>query len=164
MQLEDLKKLAISFGLTAENLDFNNPRRLIRAIEKIQEGTSATKNKPNFESLLLAIDIPREELYQRIDKRVDMRFEKQGMLEEVKNLISHGVDPNWLKSLGLEYKFITLHLEGEYSFDQMAQELKWKTHAYARRQLVWLRKQAGLIWIKDKQEAADLVDKFLKVL
>lgn len=164
MSLEKLQDLISKLKIDTKTLDLHNPRRLIRAIEKHQEGIITNKQKPRFESLLLAIDLPREELYERIDKRVDIRFAKQGMLEEVKNLIARGVNPVWLKSLGLEYKFITQYLEGEFGFEEMAQELKWKTHGYARRQLTWLRKQSELIWIKDKKETIDLVDKFLKVL
>ncbi len=162
MTLANLQAIYSKLPTPDSKLDINNPRRLIRAIEKAQEGTQVTKRKPGFESLLLAIDLPREEIYSRIDKRVDIRFSKQGMLEEVQNLIKDGVDPEWLKSLGLEYRFITMHLLGELGRKEMVQELKWKTHGYARRQLTWLRKQPGLIWIKNKSQAKRLVANLLK--
>jgi tRNA dimethylallyltransferase len=183
MSLETLQKVITDKQIDISNLDLKNPRRLIRAIEKKQEGIEVQKNKPDFECLLLAIDLPREKLYQRIDKRVDDRFEKQGMLEEVAQLLNLEVSPEWLANLGLEYRIISTYLTQNFqfpmtnlklitndqiykseSFKNMAQELKWKTHGYARRQLTWLRKQAGLIWIKNKKEASNLIDKFIKVL
>jgi len=180
MTVEQLNELMEKLKIPIENLDLKNPRRLIRAIEKHQEGIKTTKRKPNFERLLLAIDLYRDELYKRIDKRVDVRFTKQGMLEEVAGLLNSGVSEEWLRSLGLEYKIISEYLTQNFEFpmtndqpisndqifksepfQQMTQELKWKTHGYARRQLTWLSKQPNLIWIKDKDQAHKLVEKFL---
>lgn len=191
MSIEQLQSLASKLKINTANLDIKNPRRLIRAIEKAQEGIETIKNKPDFKSLILAIDLDREELYQRIDKRVDQRFLAEGMLEEVAGLLSTGISQQWLGSLGLEYRIISEYLTGhpelisgsqktkipkqvrddvstsvrdDKTFQEMIQELKWKTHAYARRQLTWLRKQEDLQWIKNAVEAEDLVAEFIKVL
>lgn len=180
MTLEKLQKLIKKLKIDSEKLDIQNPRRLIRAIEKTQEGISTTKQKPNFESLILAIDLPREELYSRIDKRVDVRFAKQRMLEEVVGLLSSGVSHQWLESLGLEYRIISDYLTQNFQvpiskfqsnhksqvlnskeFKEMAQELKWKTHGYARRQLTWLRKQQDLILIKSSSDAIKRITTWL---
>ena len=178
--IEELHELIKKLKINSENLDMQNPRRLIRAIEKAQEGIETTKVKPNFESLILAIDLDREILYERIDKRVDVRFATQGMLEEVEGLLESGVSKDWLGSLGLEYKIISEYLTQNSKlliknfesisndqifkseeFREMAQELKFKTHGYARRQLTWLRKQDNLIWINGPKQASALVEKFL---
>ena len=87
-------------------VDQKNPRRLIRAIEKAQSGERTTKVKPDFEVLQIGLDLPREELHKRIDRRVDERF-KEGMLDEVVSLIKSDVSSEWLQSLGLEYRIIT---------------------------------------------------------
>jgi tRNA dimethylallyltransferase len=103
-QLNDILR-----GIDPEKLktiDKRNPHRLIRAIERAQTGMKPIKIKPNFEVLQIGVTWPREELYKRIDKRVDERFEV-GMLEEVEGLIDAGVDPDWLIKLGLEYRTIT---------------------------------------------------------
>jgi tRNA dimethylallyltransferase len=103
---------------TYENIDINNPYRLIRAIERAQSGERAIKIKPDFEVLQIALDLPREELHSRIDKRVDERFE-QGMLEEVVDLINKGVDPEWLVGLGLEYREITNFIINQNNNDEI---------------------------------------------
>jgi len=161
MPIGKLREIYHRLSTTDLKLDLNNPRRLIRAIEKAQSGETTSKQKPNFENLILAIDVPRKKLYQKIDQRVDIRFEKKNMLSEVKNLLKSGVSAEWLESLGLEYKFITKYLHKELDWDEMVQELKWKSHAYARRQLTWLRKQHGLIWIDDYSQVEKHIIKFL---
>lgn len=146
-----------------EKVDHKNRHRLIRAIELAQEGLKPTKSKPDFEVLQLGIEVPRKELHERIDRRVDERF-KQGMLEEVIGLLRSGVNADWLLGLGLEYKIITEYLTelriknyelwGEKlqkkhdfkfiihdsEFQAMAQRLKFKIHQFARRQLTWFRR------------------------
>jgi tRNA dimethylallyltransferase len=147
-----------------EKIDKNNPRRLIRAIEIAQEGDEPTKKKPNFESLQIGINLKREELYKKIDKRVDERF-RQGMLEEVQGLVGGGINKKWLLSLGLEYKIIGNYVLSEdkdkNSFEKMKQELKYKIHQYARRQLIWFRRFPEIKWVQSKEEAEKLAREFL---
>jgi tRNA dimethylallyltransferase len=190
LQAIAIKLLANSYQLKA--LDLNNPRRLIRFIERAQSGEYPTKKKPPYQFLQIAPDFPREELYQRIDKRVDERF-KEGMLNEVANLINNGVDVNWLISLGLEYRLMTSYLvkseirnpnvetnpkheyrnpkkltanssklEASGAFLKMKQELKYKIHDFARRQLTWFRRFPKIKWVNNYKEAEKLVGKFLK--
>jgi len=143
-------------------LDMNNSHRIIRAIEKVQSGEIANKKKPDFQALQIAIDLPRDVLYDRIDQRVEERFE-QGMLEEVKSLIASGVDKKWLLGLGLEYRIIGRYVLGEssQSFDKMKQELKYKIHAFARRQLTWFRRFPEIVWCNDLKSAEKEIKKFL---
>jgi tRNA dimethylallyltransferase len=128
-----------------KKIDTKNPRRLIRAIEiALLSSRSYTKQKekPPYNVLILGIDLPRKELYQKIDQRVDERM-NEGMLEEVEGLIKKGVSKKWLKSLGLEYRFLTQYLEGERSeenLEKTLQKLKFAIHAFARRQLTWFRR------------------------
>jgi len=147
-----------------EKIDKNNPRRLIRAIEIAQEGDEPTKKKPNFEALQIGINLKREELYKKIDKRVDERF-RQGMLEEVQGLVGSGINKKWLLSLGLEYKIIGNYVLSEdkdkNSFEKMKQELKYKIHQYARRQLIWFRRFPEIKWVQSKEEAEKLAREFL---
>lgn len=95
----------------SESIDKKNRHRLIRAIEMAQEGLKPTKKKPDFEVLQIAIDVQRDILHARIDKRVDERF-GQGMGQEVSGLLRDGVNPQWLLGLGLEYRVITEYLLG----------------------------------------------------
>jgi tRNA dimethylallyltransferase len=95
----------------AQKIDQNNRARLVRAVEIV-----TITNKPiekfeykirdGWDVQIFVLDIPRKELYQRIDLRVDDRI-KEGMIEEVEGLIESGVSVEWLMSLGLEYRWIT---------------------------------------------------------
>ncbi|MFA7253773.1 MAG: tRNA dimethylallyltransferase [Patescibacteria group bacterium] len=117
--LKDLDPVAF------ETVDKRNSRRLIRAIELAQEGLRPVKIKPDFEVLQIAIDLPRRELHERIDRRVDERFE-QGMLREVIGLLKRGVDPEWLVGLGLEYREITEYLTSKNQEPRTNQILNYK--------------------------------------
>ena len=94
-----------------EKVDKKNKHRLIRSIELAQEGVKPIKIKPDFEVLQIGIDVPRNILHERIDKRVDERFD-QGMGQEVLGLLSKKVSPQWLLGLGLEYRVIAEYLLG----------------------------------------------------
>jgi len=171
--LNELQDIYEKLPATNSKLDLQNPRRVIRAIEIAQEGTIILKKKPEYQILQIGITLPREILYEKIDKRVDGRF-KEGMLEEVDGLLKSGVSSNWLHKLGLEYRLISEFLIKNNQADineeifktnnfmEMAQNLKWKIHAFARRQLTWFRRFPDIKWIKEKQEADYLVDNFLK--
>lgn len=119
------------------------------------------KNPPKYQVLQIGIKIPRDELHRRIDLRVDQRV-KEGMVEEVKGLLDSGVNPQWLISLGLEYKLLTEHLIGKiFDLDEALQELKYATHAFARRQETWFNHHGDVKWISNQGEAVKLVNKFI---
>ena len=168
--------------------DKKNPHRLIRAIERVREEVTMAKEKPDFEVLQIGLEWPREILNQRIDKRVDDRFE-QGMLGEVVNLIDSGVDSDWLLKLGLEYRIIgnfviskslpevaTSLQAGEFlnpnkisnskiqstrEYQKMAEELKTKSHQYAKRQMTWWRRFPEIVWLINYRDIEKKVGKFL---
>lgn len=179
--LQQLRKIYDRLLTTDNKLDLNNPHRLIRAIEKAQRGLEPTKSKPNFEILQIGITLPRAKLYEKIDRRVDERFAKEKMLEEVAGLLNRGVSIDWLTKLGLEYRIISTYLLDNFKFQspnfksisndkvknmteykQMAQELKNKSHAYARRQLTWFGRFPEIKWVKNSRETELLVRNFLK--
>lgn len=107
--------------------------------------------------------MPRSALYEAIDNRVDRRME--GMIEEVRGLLSSGIEPQWLINLGLEYRFLTRYLletsQSTSDFDEMTQKLKYAIHDFARRQLVWYRRDRSLQWIHGYDDAARAIEKFL---
>ncbi len=159
LTLKDLQKIVQNLNIDVTNIDQKNPRRLIRAIEKFQNQENPTKIKPDFESILIAPKHTREKLYDRIDKRLDQRFE-EGMLQETEDLIKNGVDSKWLITLGLDYKIMTKHLIEKSNFEDMVKDLKVKEHQYAKRQLTWW-KRFDVKWIDDYKEVTRLVSKFL---
>ena len=166
-----------------EAIDHKNQHRLIRAIELAQEGLRPVKVKPDFEVLEIGLDIPRNELHERIDRRVDERF-KTGMLEEVVGLLNAGVSPEWLLGLGLEYRDITNYviesgiwnlesglnkklLDSEFKilnsgFQTMVQRLKYRIHQFARRQMTWFRRFPEINWLSDYDEMKRFVKIFLE--
>lgn len=86
----------------------------------------------------IATLVSREERRARIDRRLDERL-NEGMLIEVKNLLDSGIVPEDLIYYGLEYKFLTLYIQGEYTVEQMHERLRFAIHQFAKRQMTWLR-------------------------
>lgn len=159
--LEELQSIYSNLLSRISNIDTNNSHRLIRAIERYQSGEEMTKKKPDFEVLQIAIYRPREELYERIDKLVDLWFEN-GFMEEVQGLLDSDVDPKWLEKIGLEYRILTKYIiDKSNDFEDMKQKMKFAIHAYARRQLTWFRRFPEIIWCKDLKSAEKEIKKFL---
>lgn len=133
-ELEEVNPKALA------SLDTRNRRYLERAVEKTRLGwRESRQGERSYDALILLTDWPREELYKRIDERVDQRM-TAGMLEEVRGLLARGVSAAWLRNLGLEYRYLTDYLEGRYSsLEEMVTRLKFAIHHFARRQLTWWR-------------------------
>jgi tRNA dimethylallyltransferase len=149
-------------------IDRDNPRRVIRALEVcLVSGRPFSEQRarhdPLYACLLLGINWPRAVLYQRIDQRVDERM-KQGMIQEVRDLLAQGVSHERLEDLGLEYRFISRLLRGEFASEaEMTQRLKYAIHDFTRRQLSWFRRDPRIVWINghDVGRAKMLVEGFL---
>ncbi len=168
--LKELQRICLRLKTDDLQLDFNNPHRVIRAIERAQSGEIVKKKKPDFEVLQIAVDLPREILYRRIDQRVENWFE-EGFITEVQELLNFGVDPKWLEKIGLEYRILAEFLlknqrtEGginKIEFEEMKARMKFAIHAYARRQLTWFRRFPEIVWCKNLQSARKEIKKFLK--
>jgi len=174
---KDLQKILGKLDLESFNkIDQNNPHRLIRAIERVQEGIEISKIAVPYDFLQIGINLPREKLYKRIDKRVGSRFE-EGMLEEVRGLLDSGINPKWLHKLGLEYRIISEYLLSNSKipvlssksisnvktdeFQEMSQLLKYRIHAFARRQLTWFRRFSQIRWISNYDEVEKVAENFL---
>ena len=145
----------------AKTIDKNNPRRLIRAIEIAQAKSIKRKTeKMNFKTLKIGLSLPRQKLYEKIDKRVDLRF-KKGMINEVRKLKKQGLTWKRLDSFGLEYRYIARYLQGKLTRDEMIQRLKYAIHDFTRRQLTWFRKDKSIHWIKNQKQAEKLVSRIV---
>jgi len=166
-ELEKLSTGMLRERLTAINpnsniAQTNNRRHLIRALERATLGQEPQKQPSPYNWLLIGCERPRAELYQRIDQRVDDRM-KQGMLAEVEGLIKQGVSADWLRSLGLEYRYLTDYIEGKYpTLDEALQKLKYASHHFARRQLIWWRRRTDIHWVTTTDQAIGLVRSFSK--
>lgn len=135
----------------AENIDKNNPARLIRAIEiakklgevpVVNDGPNALYKKYNVK--VIYIDLPDEKLFKRVLKRINERI-KAGMITEVQNLhTKHKVSWKRLEDLGLECRYISLFLQNKLSEQEMREKLFQETKHYIKRQRTWFKK-----YIKD---------------
>ena len=170
--LDDLlRELAALDPASAATIDRQNPRRIIRALEVcLMTGRPFSEQRgmarPLYRCLQLAIDWPRPELYARIDRRVDERM-SEGMLAEVSGLLAQGVSHERLDAFGLEYRFISRFLRGEFASEaEMVQRLKFAIHDFTRRQLTWFRKDQRIIWLDGHHldTAADVVRNFLELV
>ena len=161
---------------TAERTDPKNPRRVIRALEVHLSGatnaskksTRATETQP---SLVIGLTTCREELYRRIDDRVD-RMMDQGFLNEVERLIQEGYSPDLPSMSGAGYKELAAHLKGELSLEDAVQRIKVRTHNIARHQYAWFRlKDPRIQWLDTNgqeaeaalQIAEDFLDRHAKI-
>ena len=125
----------------------NNVKRLLRALE-IAEISGKTKSEcaeripnPAYDIGLFIIDPPREQLYKNIDARVDKMFEC-GIVNEVKKLISDGVDRSAQSMQAIGYKEFKPYFEGSASLEDVKEAIKRNTRRYAKRQITWFKRYA----------------------
>ena len=145
--------------------DRKNPRRIIRALEvflttKKSLYEQQKKAKPKFEVLEIGIKTNREDLYKKIDQRVDLMI-TQGLISEVKNLNDKGYPWNLESMSGIGYKQIGMFLRGEISKEEAINLIKRDTRHYSKRQETWFKRDQRIKWIEKKSEAKKLVKNFL---
>ena len=136
-----------------EKISPNDKKRIIRVLE-IYHKTGKTKTEQEIESRkkdvkynyhVFAIDMERQILYDRINKRVDIMVE-QGLIEEVKEIVrKYEKFPTAMQGLG--YKEVVEYLEGKTTKEEMIEKIKQETRHYAKRQLTWFRKNKETIWL-----------------
>lgn len=143
--LNELRVRLSSYGPLHNTTDLDSAQRTIRAIEIAEyireqkaSGIDYTEYPP-IDSLILCLDLPREERRSRITLRLRDRLEHQDMIGEVKGLLASGIPAEDLIYYGLEYKFVTRYLLGELSYDEMFISLETAIHQFAKRQMTWFR-------------------------
>ena len=131
----------------AQLIDKNDRKKLIRAIEIVKttgKPIQRRKNNPEYEIEWIGLNYPRDMLYDRINRRVDLMFEA-GLIDETKNLLQkHGRIPNLLYTIG--YQEVIQYLDGLLTLDEAVDKLKQNTRRYAKRQLTWFRKNPAINW------------------
>jgi len=153
----------------ASKIDPHNVRRVIRALEVIQAtgipfSRLQKRQPPPFPTLLIGLTTNREDLYRRIDDRVDQMM-KQGLMEEVKSLLERGYSPSLPSMSSMGYKQVGKYLRGELGLSAAIEETKFETHRFARHQYAWFRLQDRRIyWFDISRDIEDptkqLVDSF----
>jgi tRNA dimethylallyltransferase len=156
-----LKRLDASY---ASRISSNNRRYIMRALEVIEKtGETFTQQQkfgpPQFEWLQIGIQSPREQLYQRIDQRIGQMVAR-GLLEETSRLAKRcGWQAQVMNSLG--YKQLNDYFSGKASLAEALTRVKYDTRHYARRQLIWLRRDKRIKWVKTEGQARLLITNFL---
>src|SRR5690606_36595377 len=154
----------------ASNIDIHNKRKIIRAIEvaQFESATPIDKNKQSEHSVrynlvLIGLTMNRDVLYQKIDARVDKMVD-QGLIEETQRLLEN-YDPSMPSMTGIGYAEIAEYLNGRMSKVEAVQKMKWRIHAYVRRQYTWFNKQkVHWVSIENKEwqnEIDSLVQKYM---
>ena len=150
-----LEKLRLVDPELAGRIHPNNLVRIIRALE-VHRLTGVTLSHyqqdhgfsaKRYESLQIGIRVERQELYRRIETRVDRMLE-QGLLEEVKHLLASGYGPESKAMRAIGYKEAVAFLSGEYSLEEAAKLIKRDTRRYAKRQLTWFNADPEIIWLE----------------
>ena len=146
-----------------KKISINDKKRIIRVLE-IYHKTGKTKTKQEIESRkkelkynfkVFAIDMDREKLYSRIEKRVDMMVD-EGLIGEVKGILEkYNQFPTAMQGLG--YKETVEYLQNKISKEEMIEKIKGETRKYAKRQLTWFRKNKTTIWLDGEKEPEENV-------
>ena len=148
-----------------EGLDIKNKRRVERAAEKALSGDAGKHpSKKRYDTFLIGVTWPREELYERIRIRLDKRL-SEGMIDEVAALRDNGVSDDFLYRLGLEYRYILMFLRGEFAdYDGFYDKLFMEIRHLAKEQMTWFRKRKDITWVDMKNDpigqCRDLIDRF----
>ena len=145
------------------DIDPRNRNRVMRRLEKLHQGdTQPIRNTPRYDVLTLGVRWDRETLKRRIDERLERRV-NEGMIDEVARLRDSGVSDEFLLQLGLEYRYVTQYLRGEWaSREEMLSELSLAIKRFAKRQVTWFKKDPSVVWLDTEHEPADQATEIIK--
>lgn len=137
--LEDLKHR--NHSVMHNRTDVDTAQRAIRAIEietyNLEHPTD-NRTLPPIDSVIIGVDINRDERRRKITQRLKQRLE-EGMVDEIRQLLDRGIAPENLIYYGLEYKFVTEYVIGKTSYEEMFRQLEIAIHQFAKRQMTWFR-------------------------
>ncbi|HTI71885.1 MAG TPA: tRNA (adenosine(37)-N6)-dimethylallyltransferase MiaA [Candidatus Limnocylindria bacterium] len=156
-----LDELARKDWTTFDEIDLQNPRRIVRAIEVIritgkpfsQQRAAWPERAPALVGRSFGLLREREDLVRRIDRRVEAMF-KAGLIEETKGLLERGLAKNRTAMQAIGYRQVVEYLQGERSRPDTVELIKVRTRQFAKRQLTWFRGQLDLDWIAVGEETA----------
>lgn len=139
--LAELEQILASYKVLHNKTDVDSAQRAIRAIEIEEFYKTEAPDKREYapiNSLIIGVDIDRELRREKISRRLRARLD-EGMVDEVRAILSTGVKPEDLIYYGLEYKFLTLYIIGQLTYDEMVSQLEIAIHQFAKRQMTWFR-------------------------
>lgn len=139
--LPELTAILAGYKQLHNTTDVDTVKRAVRAIEIEEyywEHRVDERSFPQLHSLVIGLEVDREMRRERITRRLRARLD-EGMLDEVRALLDEGIAPDDLIYYGLEYKFLTLYIIGEISYEEMFRQLEIAIHQFAKRQMTWFR-------------------------
>ena len=168
--LDELTEILRGYKQLHNTTDVDTCKRAIRAIE-IEEYYRANnvnvREFPTIKSLTIGLDVSRELRRERISRRLRERLE-QGMVDEVRGILASGVAPEDLIYYGLEYKFLTMYVIGELTYDEMVSQLEIAIHQFAKRQMTYFRgmerRGVSIHWLDAELPTEEKVEQILKLL
>lgn len=153
---------------TADRLHKNNLKRVIRALETLETTGNSTENFTNvniktdaYEPVMVCLNRDREELYDRINRRVDILVD-MGLLDEVKGLMDMGFTADDIAMKGIGYKEIIAYFNGEYDLQTAVELVKRNTRRYAKRQITWFKRYDDMKWFNLTYENLEDIILWLK--
>ena len=177
LSLADLRAILSRYP-RIERVDPSSARKCIRAIEIARHYAqypdqyqayreALRKAKLQKPPLIIGLRLARQEIIRRIDQRLQSRLE-EGMVAEVERLLDEQVPADTLIAYGLEYRFITLYLQGQLSYAEMEEQLATAIHQFAKRQMTWFRgmtrRGLPIHWIDGHQPVTYQCDRVLRLL
>lgn len=168
--LKELTDILATYKKLHNSTDVDTVKRAIRAIE-IEEyylhQNVEERAFPEIHSLIIGVDIDRELRREKISRRLKQRLD-EGMIEEVRALLESGIAPEDLIYYGLEYKYLTLYVTGELTYEEMYHQLEIAIHQFAKRQMTWFRgmERRGFTihWIDATLPMEEKVNKILSLV
>lgn len=168
--LDELTEMLRGYKQLHNTTDVDTCKRAIRAIE-IEEyyrtNEVATREFPEIKSLTIGLDVSRELRRERISRRLRERLE-QGMVDEVRSILDSGVAAEDLIYYGLEYKYLTMYVIGQLTYDEMVNQLEIAIHQFAKRQMTYFRgmerRGVPIHWIDAELPTEDKVKEICQLL
>ena len=168
--LKELSEILSQYKTLHNTTDIDTTNRAIRAIEiemYYAKEKLPQRGFPELKSLIIGVDIERDLRRKKITNRLKERLD-EGMIQEVQHLLDKGLTPDDLIYYGLEYKFVTQHIIGELSFEEMFKQLEIAIHQFAKRQMTWFRRMErkgfNIHWIDATLPMSKKVDIVLEIL
>lgn len=159
---------------SAESIHFNNIKRVIRALEYnhdtgrliSEHNKEQRENTSPYNFAYFVLNDNRELLYSRINSRVDKMVE-EGLVDEVKSLISLGYSPDLVSMQGIGYKEMAEHINGDLSLEEAVELIKKNTRHFAKRQLTWFRREKSvdmIDWSDFNYDKSHILNEMIMIL
>ena len=168
--LAELAEILASYKKLHNKTDTDTRERAIRGIEiedYYQKNPHERTNFPELNPLIIGVKFDRLSRRKRITQRLMQRLD-EGMIDEVKTLLKKGVPAETLLYYGLEYKYITLYLTGQISYDEMVPKLETAIHQFSKRQMTWFRRMerqgTKIHWLDGYQSMEEKMNKIKNLL